>query len=198
MPVCQYYCKIFYPNHSAVRRHQAHAPVCREARDHALASLFKQSGDSATERTFELPSSSATAAGIDNDTAPGVASEGGQGSGPDDPTDWPMEEDSGSGTPFPMESSEDACDEGWSGQVWREDPPAQLQAGRPNGQGLCPFELLRQEQARDSEGLGRGIWGPFANEDEWQLAQWLIKNVGHNQAEKFLNLNIVSIDVYSQ
>ncbi len=35
-------------------------------------------------------------------------------------------------------------------------------------------------------------WGPFADEDEWQLAEWLLKNVGQMQADAFLKLPIVS------
>ncbi|KAI5983673.1 hypothetical protein EDD15DRAFT_2178696 [Pisolithus albus] len=47
---------------------------------------------------------------------------------------------------------------------------------------------------RDEEVLGVGeIWGPFKSEGEWQLVQWLIKNVGHGQAEEFLRLNITDL-----
>ncbi|KAH7904475.1 hypothetical protein BJ138DRAFT_1019119, partial [Hygrophoropsis aurantiaca] len=42
---------------------------------------------------------------------------------------------------------------------------------------------------------GAEIWGPFATNDEWELAKWLIKNVGHNQAENFLKLNIIQSKV---
>lgn len=107
-----------------------------------------------------------------------------------------MEDESGSGDPFGMESREGTFEEGWSGQTWREEPPAHLEAGQPIGKGSCPFEAVRDRQA--AEGLGGDIWGPFANEDEWELAQWLIKNVGQNQAEKFLNLNVVSLAIYLQ
>ena len=49
------------------------------------------------------------------------------------------------------------------------------------------------EQIRDDQVLREGeVWGPFASEREWELARWLIKNVGHNQAEAFLKLAIVS------
>ncbi|KAJ3487621.1 hypothetical protein NLI96_g3382 [Meripilus lineatus] len=38
---------------------------------------------------------------------------------------------------------------------------------------------------------GAEVWGPFQDEDEWELAKWLIKNVGHNQAEEFLKLQAI-------
>ncbi|KAL0581893.1 hypothetical protein V5O48_000122 [Marasmius crinis-equi] len=38
---------------------------------------------------------------------------------------------------------------------------------------------------------GCEVLGPFRDEEEWELARWLIKNVGHNQAEAFLKLPII-------
>ncbi|KAG1872229.1 hypothetical protein F4604DRAFT_1881036 [Suillus subluteus] len=37
-----------------------------------------------------------------------------------------------------------------------------------------------------------GVWGPFKDEEEWQLAKWLIQNVGQNQTDKFLKLPIIT------
>jgi hypothetical protein len=34
-------------------------------------------------------------------------------------------------------------------------------------------------------------WGPFENEEEWGLAEWLIRNVGQKQTDTFLKLPIV-------
>ncbi|KAG2113682.1 hypothetical protein DEU56DRAFT_874333 [Suillus clintonianus] len=34
-------------------------------------------------------------------------------------------------------------------------------------------------------------WGPFDDEEEWELAKWLIQNVGQNQTDKFLKLPII-------
>ncbi|KAF9486758.1 hypothetical protein BDN71DRAFT_1437349 [Pleurotus eryngii] len=39
---------------------------------------------------------------------------------------------------------------------------------------------------------GDEILGLFENNAEWQLARWLMKNVGHNQADEFLKLPIIS------
>ncbi|KAJ6470800.1 hypothetical protein C8R47DRAFT_988514, partial [Mycena vitilis] len=49
------------------------------------------------------------------------------------------------------------------------------------------------ERIRDDQVLaGYEILGPFADEEEWQLAKWLIKNVGHNKTESFLKLPIIT------
>ncbi|KIM54176.1 hypothetical protein SCLCIDRAFT_61199, partial [Scleroderma citrinum Foug A] len=51
------------------------------------------------------------------------------------------------------------------------------------------FEKIRDEEILE----GGDIWGPFGSDEEWQLAKWLIKNVGHTQAEKFLRLGIAEL-----
>ncbi|EPQ50354.1 hypothetical protein GLOTRDRAFT_21436, partial [Gloeophyllum trabeum ATCC 11539] len=49
------------------------------------------------------------------------------------------------------------------------------------------FERLRDAQVK----AGLPPWAPFESEEEWGLAQWLIKNVGHTQLNEYLNLPIV-------
>lgn len=50
------------------------------------------------------------------------------------------------------------------------------------------------ERVQDEEILKEGeVLGPFKNEGEWELAKWLIKNIGHTQTEAFLQLPIVSL-----
>ncbi|PBK83199.1 hypothetical protein ARMGADRAFT_1048477 [Armillaria gallica] len=52
-------------------------------------------------------------------------------------------------------------------------------------------ELTNFEQIRDEQVLkGCEVLGPFKDDDEWELAKWLIHNVGHNVAEEFLKLPI--------
>ncbi|KAF8166450.1 hypothetical protein K438DRAFT_1730807 [Mycena galopus ATCC 62051] len=49
------------------------------------------------------------------------------------------------------------------------------------------------ELVRDEEILQPGtVLGPFRDDDEWQLAKWLIKHVGHTATEEFLKLPIIS------
>ncbi|GJF00252.1 hypothetical protein PsYK624_165340 [Phanerochaete sordida] len=49
------------------------------------------------------------------------------------------------------------------------------------------FESIRKEQLDN----GKDVWGPFASEEEWQLARWLVKKVGHNDTQEFLKLPLV-------
>lgn len=52
------------------------------------------------------------------------------------------------------------------------------------GEGVTTFERWEEEN-RDA---GRSRWYPFQDEEEWDLAAWLAKNVGHNKIEEFLKL----------
>lgn len=62
-------------------------------------------------------------------------------------------------------------------------------AGRTFGvRARTNLEAIRDEQILK----GEEVLGPFESDEEWQLAKWLIKNVGHNQADEFLRLPIVS------
>ncbi|KAL1660996.1 hypothetical protein GGF50DRAFT_129833 [Schizophyllum commune] len=49
------------------------------------------------------------------------------------------------------------------------------------------FESIRDDQVLE----GCEVLGPFADDDEWELAKWLIKNVGHNAADDLLRLPIM-------
>lgn len=50
------------------------------------------------------------------------------------------------------------------------------------------FETWRKEDRRVGDG---NRWAPFANKNEWELAQWLMKNVGQNKIEEFFKLGLV-------
>jgi hypothetical protein len=65
--------------------------------------------------------------------------------------------------------------------------PINLGAGAVWGEDVPFFEKLQREQ----EEIGSSRWGPFEDEDEWELAKWLIRNVGQKQTNAFLNLDIV-------
>ena len=54
--------------------------------------------------------------------------------------------------------------------------------------GQTRFECMREQQ--EAEGLDD--FAPFASEDEWGMAEWLMKNVGQNKTEEFLKLPMVS------
>ncbi len=69
-----------------------------------------------------------------------------------------------------------------------EEFPAEKEAGVIFGSAPTIFQGIQDEQILK----GAEVLGPFADDDEWELAKWMIKNVGHNQAEAFLKLPIVS------
>ncbi|KAF8870084.1 hypothetical protein BD779DRAFT_1456037 [Infundibulicybe gibba] len=46
------------------------------------------------------------------------------------------------------------------------------------------FEILLENQIRN----GTDQWAPFANQEEWELAVWLMKNVGQTSTDEFLKL----------
>lgn len=60
-------------------------------------------------------------------------------------------------------------------------------AGAAWGQQIPLFESIWLNQKQ--EGICQ--WGPFDGEEEWELAEWLIKNVGQKQTDTFLKLPIV-------
>lgn len=70
---------------------------------------------------------------------------------------------------------------------WLKDFP--LPAGLQPAQSY--FERVREEQK-----TADNLWAPFADEEEWELAQWLITNVGQNATDKYLKLPIVCVFVF--
>ena len=53
-----------------------------------------------------------------------------------------------------------------------------------------PFDTLKDDQR--NAGLGEQPWAPFKDEEEWELAQFLIEDVSQRAANKYLKLLIVS------
>ncbi|KAF7378421.1 hypothetical protein MSAN_00268700 [Mycena sanguinolenta] len=71
---------------------------------------------------------------------------------------------------------------------WYKRCDPKLAAGATYGKGKTAFERIRDEEI-----LTPGVvLGPFRDDDEWQLAKWLIKHVGHTATEEFLKLPIIS------
>jgi hypothetical protein len=85
-------------------------------------------------------------------------------------------------------SVEEVEDEEVPGRYGRDYEPNE--AAHPLGGGQTAFERLREEQTE--AGLGSKPWAPFEDEEEWDLAQFLIKEVSQTAADQFLKLSIVS------
>lgn len=74
------------------------------------------------------------------------------------------------------------------GALYFEYFPEEHMAGATWGRCKPLFESIVEEQ----KNLGGSRWAPFEDEEEWQLAEWLIQNVGQKQTDAFLKLCIVS------
>lgn len=57
-------------------------------------------------------------------------------------------------------------------------------AGSTHYQENIRFEIWKGEEEHE--------WGPFKNQEEWDLARWLAKHVGQGAIDKFLKLEFVS------
>lgn len=63
-----------------------------------------------------------------------------------------------------------------------------LKPGHAYRLGRTVFQSIRDDQIIKN----CGVLGPFKDEAEWELAKWLVKNVGHAQVDTLLKLSIVS------
>ncbi|KAG2157668.1 uncharacterized protein EDB93DRAFT_1246735 [Suillus bovinus] len=61
------------------------------------------------------------------------------------------------------------------------------EAGWTLREGQTSFE--RHQQYKESEGEDK--WAPFGNEEEWGLAEWLVKSLGQTKTDEFLKLPIM-------
>ena len=61
-------------------------------------------------------------------------------------------------------------------------------AGETIGEGTTIFEGWHTDQKNED----RSAWYPFSSQDEWELAQWLMKSVGQTSIDEYLKLPIVS------
>jgi hypothetical protein len=82
---------------------------------------------------------------------------------------------------------ENADNEGEESAYFIEEFPANFGTGTVWGEEILFFEKLQQKQEKN----GTSKWGPFKDQDEWELGEWLIRNIGQKQTDAFLNLNIV-------
>lgn len=73
-------------------------------------------------------------------------------------------------------------------QYYFEEYPTERKAGAAWGNDHPLFVQIQKEQQESRTSK----WGPFKDQDEWELAEWLSKNVGQKQTDAFLKLNIVS------
>ena len=86
-----------------------------------------------------------------------------------------------------IEDADDAC----SQHRYRKPYPGG-DAAEILGEGMTKFQQWEEDESLQ----GHNEWAPFQNQKEWDLVQWLIKNVGQKSIDKYLKLPIVSIGSY--
>ncbi|KAJ7274667.1 hypothetical protein C8J57DRAFT_1062559 [Mycena rebaudengoi] len=192
MPVCDF-CSRTFTNYDNVRRHQSLVPGCRAQRDKKYTAHLKSLRDARLAKKMGLGVEEGPAAGtmdIDQDfpqpaTSDDVAMADVEGFVPNSESSAPAPE----GDPDaaqPESASATTTPAGLDRQEWRERFPGP--AGATFGKGKTTFEEIRDEEILK----GAEVLGPFKDEAEWELAKWLIKNVGHTACEEFLQLAIIS------
>ncbi|KAI0728335.1 hypothetical protein C8Q72DRAFT_875895 [Fomitopsis betulina] len=178
MAICQY-CYQSFNGQASVARHQAlsEATGCKQKRDTYLKTLWAE-----RRRRQALHSTSpANPDAVANDLADAT-----NDSCPDATSDGDI-------TSHSEDAHRDVPDEALEAHLapearYSQSFPKQKQAGFSFGESPTRFESIRNEEIFKE---GHAVYGPFADEDEWELVKWLIKNVGHTQADKFLRLPII-------
>lgn len=62
--------------------------------------------------------------------------------------------------------------------------PPEYRAGKALQRGQTAFSKLKKKQ----KGEGKSIWEPFASREKWEVAQWLMENVGQTSTDTFLKI----------
>lgn len=208
MAICQY-CYQSFNGQASVARHQAlsEATGCKQKRDTYLKTLWAERRRRQALHSTSPANPDAVAndlADATNDSCPDATSDGDITShsedahrgGPSQPSESePFDQDAlaPSTAPLGHTTVEDVPDEALEAHLapearYSQSFPKQKQAGFSFGESPTRFESIRNEEIFKE---GHAVYGPFADEDEWELVKWLIKNVGHTQADKFLRLPIV-------
>ena len=172
------YCLRAFPVAEALRRHHGQPGLCRTQHQLALRNLRNPSWVPLPSPSVEpnqplslepdTPMDIDTPAGDPNDTGPEAGFE--------------EEEVEACRPTVSVEEVEDEED-----GYYVQDFPSMHQAGAKLHAAPTLFQTIRDNQVLQ----GAEVLGPFESEEEWELAKWLIKNVGHTQAETFLKLPIV-------
>ncbi|KAJ8495203.1 hypothetical protein ONZ45_g12952 [Pleurotus djamor] len=183
MPVCEYCLRNDFPDMSAIHRHQAQAKPCKMKRDEAYRLVIRRASEAYSNPEQANIPQTTRYSNFPNDLGVEVAQPSDFIEHLEGDTIETFEE-----APVPPPSMEEVSDDNEEAGCYIRDYPAHRQAGATFGEGLTSFQAIRDDQILQ----GGAVYGPFENDDDWELAKWLIKNVGHNQAEEFLKLPIIS------
>ena len=162
------YCSRSFPTTKGLHSHQAQDLVCQWKRAEDQTRIFYQlSGNAHPNLTHPSPPHPTTLPSHDLmeiDTDPEIAAPA---------QDLPQDQ------PEPTRRKRG---------IYRVPPPTHLRAGESKGRAETRFERIRRRQQQ----RGHGVYGRFQTAEDWDLAKWLIKNVGQNATDSFLKLPIVS------
>jgi len=194
MPLCPF-CHIKLKSSADVRRHQQQAISCFKENQKVFGNALKAKRKRRTHPASDEsnpPAQPDPVAGpsgtVDNDVDMANLDES--------QLDEPLSEDMDTETmdvdavaPRIVEVEDEDAPEVVKRRRWRESFPSAHETGATRGNQKTSFEKIRDEDVL----TGAAVWGPFRDEEEWELAKWLIKNVGHSQADHFPKLPIVSL-----
>lgn len=200
MPSCNF-CRTLFPTADAVKLHVRRAQRCRPLwkkqieRLNVHLSELEGSGSEA-----DMPDVHDSGKSMDLDDSPAEAIPSDAHMDADMPLDGIPAENSTTDAAYSRRATvedveDDDPDDLWrrlSKEMWTrlvKSFPAEYKAGTGLGKAPTQFEKIHAAQERVDE----GPWGPFLDEDEWQLAEWLVSNVGQKQADSFLKLPIVRL-----
>ncbi|KAG6848387.1 hypothetical protein H0H93_000646 [Arthromyces matolae] len=181
MPQCRF-CLQAFSTGSNVRRHQQQTNTCREGLARQLkATLRHQNGVTETVKKDNMTAFSPLNDLPYNDDLPLSLDIDALASASDDNVSNDVDA-------LPPSLTTDVDSRNRPKTYWEQSFPDAYAAGQTFGTGKPLFQTIRDDQISQ----GADVLGPFKDDAEWDLAKWLIKNVGHNQAEEFLNLQIIT------
>ncbi|KAJ6563240.1 hypothetical protein B0H10DRAFT_1843723 [Mycena sp. CBHHK59/15] len=190
MPSTCQFCLRPFPIGASLRIHQSKTAACKEKCDAHLKTLMAQAmiADSIPEHDIPSDDEEEQPPSLQRELPPigpnlNMQPEGQHFDGHDiEPATEEGPEATRLNVSMEEVEDEDSC------HFYVEEFPSNYQAGTTFGNGPMTFQMIRDDQVLQ----GAEVLGPFESDEEWELAKWLIKNVGHNQMEEFLKLPIIS------
>ncbi|KAJ6608811.1 hypothetical protein B0H10DRAFT_2226532 [Mycena sp. CBHHK59/15] len=179
------YCKVAFTDETLCIRHQAHAPACKKKRDEFIQTLLIRRRRHRRSRSPSPPAGPDLGAGdasipddfMDVDTPGPVLA----------PSNYEvLDIDAQDPEPLAVLPAVPGIEE--HNEPFEDRFDEARKPGQSYGPSKTVFERIRDDQVL----TGCEVLGPFADEEEWELAKWLINNVGHNQTEAFLKLPIIT------
>lgn len=189
MPTCSY-CYRTLPQLLALQKHICHDPVCSVEWSRWLKQCSVNNASHAGD-DMDAPGAGLTSPSnwSDVDTAMCGADVGEAG------LSSTLEPDISPAGSFGAALSESECTElteQQRRQTWDRyvrQFPQKAEAGKSYGQHKTDFEQVQRQQ----EMAGESKYAPFKDRKEWEMADWLVSNIGQNKMREFLKLDIVRV-----